>query len=312
MSTMTIAPHAPARGVTQAPHPCCVWCGGPAQPVGSRLAVCAACGAASTYPPPDEQELLAAYARWYRPAGGRFAGCGDGLLRRSRATLAGRLDRLAPPGPVLDVGCGDGALLDALHARGRAACGLERTATRPDVRASELTAFEERAGEWAAIAFWHSLEHLRQPAAALDRACMLLAPRGLLVVAMPNWASWQARTLGERWLALDLPRHLVHLPASALIGGLRERGLEIGRVSYWRGGQVVFGWLHGLVGRLPGHPDLYDAIRQPDARQAQLGSGARLATLGAGVALAPAAFALAAAEVAARTSGTVYVEAWRP
>jgi SAM-dependent methyltransferase len=311
MSAMSIAPHAPARGVTQALHPSCAWCGGPALPAGSRLTVCAACGAGSTYPPPGEQELLAAYSRWYRPAGGRFAGGGDRLLRCSRAALAARLDRLAPPGPVLDVGCGDGALLDALHARGRAATGLERTATRPDVRASELTAFEEHAGEWAAVIFWHSLEHLRQPAAAVDRACALLAPGGLLVVAMPNWGSWQARRLGARWFALDLPRHLVHLPAAALIGGLRERGLQIGRISYWRGGQVAFGWLHGLVGSLPTHPDLYDAIRQPDARRAQLSRGARLATLAAGVALGPAALALAAAEIAARASGTVYVEAWQ-
>ncbi len=209
------------------------------------------------------------------------------------------------------MGCGEGVLLDALRARGREAIGLERTATRTDIRAAELTAFEERGGAWAAIVFWHSLEHLHQPAAALDRACVLLAPGGVLVVAMPNWGSWQARRLGERWLALDLPRHLVHLPASALIAGLRERGLRVGRVSYWRGGQVVFGWLHGLVGSLPSRPDLYDAIRQPEARRAQLSPSGRLVTPAAGAALAPVAFALAVAEIAAGAGGTVYVEAWR-
>lgn len=308
---MAAAPHAPARGVTQATHPSCVWCGARSRPIGSRLALCGACGAASTYPPPGEEELLAAYSSWYRPAAGRFAGGGDRLLARSRATLARRLDRRAPPGPVLDVGCGEGVLLDALLARGRDAIGLERIATRPDIRALELSSFDERAGQWAAVVFWHSLEHLRDPAAALDRACMLLAPGGLLLVAMPNWGSWQARRLGARWFALDLPRHLVHVPASVLIEGLRERGLRIDRVSYWRAGQVMFGWLHGLVGALPGQPDLYDSIRQPDARSKQMSPRRRLATLGAGVVLAPAAFALAVAEAAARVGGTVYVEACR-
>jgi SAM-dependent methyltransferase len=312
MAPMTATPEAPPRGVNEAPSPACAWCGKPVRPVGARLAACDACGAASTHPAPDDAELDAAYSGWYRPAGGRFTGGGDLVLRFSRATLARRLDDRAPPGPVLDVGCGDGVLLDALIARGREALGLERASSRPDVRASELTAFDERRGEWAAVVFWHSLEHLRTPAAALGRACELLGPRGLLVVAIPNRESWQARVLGDRWLALDLPRHLVHLPARTLIDDLRARGLGIERVSYWRGGQVLFGWLDGLVAGLPGHPHLYDAIRQADARSRPMTSRRRIAALGAGVALAPVAFALAASEVAARAGGTVYVEARRP
>ncbi|HWC85727.1 MAG TPA: class I SAM-dependent methyltransferase [Solirubrobacteraceae bacterium] len=292
--------------------PRCLWCGAPARPLGeTRLAVCDACGAASTHPPPDDRELGDAYAGWYRPATGRFGSGGDQLLRRSRAVLARRLDRRAPPGPVLDVGCGEGALLDALHARGREALGLERgaVAARPDVRSLEVTAFEEREGQWAAVVFWHSLEHLRDPAAAIDRACALLAPGGLLVIAVPNRESWQARWFGERWFALDLPRHLLHLPASALIAGLRHRGLELERVSQWRGGQVVFGWLQGLVGTLPRRPDLYDAIRRPEGRRRPLSPRRRAATLTAGMALAPLAFVLAAAEMGAGVAGTIYVEA---
>ena len=312
MAPMTATPEAPPRGVGEAPSPICAWCGSPARPFGTRLAVCDACGAASTHPAPDDAELEAAYSGWYRPATGRFAGGGDLVLRFSRATLARRLDRRAPPGPVLDVGCGDGVLLDALRARGRQALGLERVTSRRDVRASELIDFDERRGEWAAVVFWHSLEHLRTPAAALERAFELLAPRGLLVVAIPNRESWQARVLADRWLALDLPRHLVHVPASALIGELRGRGMGIERVSYWRGGQVMFGWLDGLVGGLPGHPQLYDAIRQEDARSRPMTEGQRIATLGAGVALAPVALALAASEVAAHAGGSVYVEARRP
>jgi SAM-dependent methyltransferase len=258
---------------------------------------------------PDAAELEAAYASWYRPASGRFAAGGDALLRRSRATLARRVDRRAPPGPVLDVGCGDGALLDALRGRGRDALGLERDPRRSDVRACEVTDLEDRVGEWAAVVFWHSLEHLAAPAAALDQTRELLCAGGLLVLAVPNRASRQARRFGERWFALDRPRHLVHFSAPALIEGLQQRGLEIERVSYWRGGQVVFGWLDGLVGTLPGHPDLYAAIRQPLARGEAIGPARRGAALLAGAMLAPAALACAAAEVRAGAGGTVYIEA---
>ena len=52
-------------------------------------------------------------------AGGlRFGLVGDALLRRSRAAMAGRIDEVAPPGPVLDVGAGEGTLIDALRAKG--------------------------------------------------------------------------------------------------------------------------------------------------------------------------------------------------
>jgi len=263
----------------------------------------------TTLPVPTDAELDRAYAGAYRPASGRFAGPGDAILRRSRAALAARLDRISPPGPILDVGAGDGHLLDALGRRGRRAVGLEREPTRDDVRATALSEVE---GEWAAVVFWHSLEHLRAPREALAEAAARLRPGGVLVVAAPNAASLQAAAFGERWFALDLPRHLVHLPAPALVGGVQAAGLRVSRVSHARGGQVLFGWLDGLVGSLPGRPGLYDAIRRPEARSRPLSPGRRAATLAAGVALGPLAGAAALAEVALRRGGTVYLEARRP
>ncbi len=270
--------------------------------------VCQNCRVANTHPWPSEADLSAAYGGWYRPSSGRFSGIGDAVLRRTRGRLARRLDRVAPSGPVLDVGAGDGALLDALTARGRDALGLERESTHPDVRAESL---EEIDTTWAAIVFWHSLEHLPDAGEELKRAAELLADQGVLVVAVPNAASLQARLFGDRWLALDLPRHLVHIPAPALMNRLESSQLRIERVSYWRGGQVVFGWLHGLVGLLPGQPDLYDAIRRPEARREKRSSWGRGATLAAGTLLAPFAATAAAIEIAIRRGGTVYVEARR-
>ena len=133
----------------------------------------------------------------------------------------------------------------------------------------------------------------------------------MLVIAVPNADSLQARVFGDRWLALDLPRHLVHIPARALIERLEALSLDVERVSYWRGGQVMFGWLHGLVGMLPGHPDLYDAIRRPEARREEPSAWPRGATLAAGTLLAPLAALAAAVEIAAGRGGTVYLEARR-
>jgi hypothetical protein len=174
------------------------------------------------------------------------------------------------------------------------------------VRELELAEVE---GGWAAVVFWHSLEHLPDAGATLDRAAAMLEPGGVLVAAMPNAASLQARLFGDRWFALDLPRHLVHVPSPVLLARLRQLGMEIERVSYLRGGQVAFGWLDGFVACLPGRPSLYDAIRRPEARERPLGGAERTALLCAAILLLPLAVLCAAAEVALRRGGTVYVEA---
>lgn len=289
----------------------CPWCG---QSLSAGIALsgrlrCRSCDTATTYPPPSDEDLDAAYGGWYRPSGGRFSGVGDRLLQRLRARPSERIDSLAPPGPVLDVGSGDGVLLAALRRRGRTGVGLERNPEMEGVRSEDLLEIEEE--DWAAIVFWHSLEHLRQPRQAIEHAARLLREDGLLVVAVPNSASLQARLFGERWFALDLPRHLVHLTAPALLDGVRAAGLRVERVSYSRGGQVLFGWLHGLVGCLPGHPDLYDAIRRPAARSAPMTPPACGLALAAAALALPLAALAALAEILLRRGGTIYLEARR-
>src|SRR3954453_12831779 len=243
---MSIA--SPTRADPPATH--CAWCGAElaeAAPRGGGVVRCARCGAATTDPWPSEATLKTAYEGWYRPAGGRFSGPGDAFLKRSRGALARRLDEIAPPGPVLDVGAGDGQLLHPLRRQGREAVGLELVSTRPDIEAADIADLDRRG--FAAIVFWHSLEHLPRPEDALARAAELLAPGGVLVVAAPNSDSLQARLFKDRWLALDLPRHLVHLPARALVERLGTLGLRVTRTSHLWGVQVVVASLHGRWGR---------------------------------------------------------------
>lgn len=270
---------------------------------------CPGCGSQTTDPMPSSEELAVAYGNWYRPDEGRFSGIGDRILRRLRGRGAIRLDQIAPPGRILDVGCGDGTLIEALQARGREAIGLERESEREDVLDLDISEVE---GEYAAIVFWHSLEHLPDPRGAVAHAHRLLMPGGVVVIAVPNIASPQARLFGDRWLALDLPRHLVHLSDRALSAGVAETGFAVEHTSPVRGGQVVFGWLHGLVGKLPGHPDLYDAIRRPEARTEPMTAGRRLYALCAATLLLPLAVLGAAVEGMTGHSGTAYVEGRRP
>jgi methyltransferase family protein len=209
---------------------------------------------------------------------------------------------------VLDVGAGDATLLCALHARGREAKGLERVASGPHVMAGDIEDVNER---WAAIVFWHSLEHLRTPRRALIKAAQLLLPGGVVIVAIPNIESLQAAAFGDRWFGWDLPRHLVHVSTAALLSELGDAGLTPTRISHVRGGQVTFGWAHGLVGLLPGRPDLYRAIRTSAAQDERVSGGRRVGAIAAGAIATPLALAAAAIEVASRRGGSVYVEATR-
>jgi hypothetical protein len=90
---------------------------------------------------------------------------------------------------------------------------------------------------------------------------------------------------------------------------MEKLGLRVERQSYVRGGQLFFGWVDGLVGSLPGHPDLYAAIRRSSARDEAMGRGKRLLAFLAALCLSPVALVGASIEVALRRGGTVYVEA---
>jgi len=306
----------PAVAYSRLPAPAateCAWCGhhfdGGDEYRPGRIK-CARCGVGTTSPWPSDEQLGAAYAVWYRPQGGRFSGLGDKILARTRSTLASKLDRVLPAGPVLDVGAGDGTLVGAFRSRGREAVGVDPyyQGDSPYIRAVEL---EEMTGSWSAVVFWHSLEHVRRPVRSLRHAASLVAPGGMLVVAVPNAASIQARLFSDQWLALDLPRHLVHITPHALLSQLEDLGFTIERVSYLRGGQVLFGWLHGLVRQLPGHPDLYDAIRRSEAQQEAQSPVRRLYALTAGVVALPVGLIGTAIELATKSGGSIYVQARR-
>ena len=53
----------------------------------------------------------------------------------------------------------------------------------------------------------------------------MLSPSGVLVVAVPNARSPQARVFGANWLHLDVPRHLWHFSGRSLEGAFERHGL---------------------------------------------------------------------------------------
>jgi SAM-dependent methyltransferase len=205
---------------------------------------CAACEYGVTDPQLSDEELGPYYADSYYEEFYEHAGGGGNPLQRLRSLLRRRgaerrlrrpplqLDRLGP-GSVLEVGCGGGELLAQFAARGWQIYGLDPspTATAAAERrgASVHTGTLEDQpwpGGFDLIVFQHSLEHIPDPVAAIRAAGELLAPRGQLIIDVPNWTSWQRRLFGNRWAMLDMPRHLQHFSPLALSKLARRVGLQ--------------------------------------------------------------------------------------
>ncbi|MBB4663356.1 methyltransferase domain-containing protein [Conexibacter arvalis] len=219
---------------TQLPVPACAWCDAPlglsAEVVGG-LRRCASCGSRTGSWPTDE-ELAALLARTPQEiAAARRCALAEALRGRARRRTAARVARMAPPGPVLEVGSGDGMLLDALRATGRVATGIGRPSTRADVRDVEIT---EVGGRYAAIVFWQSLGRTRAPRTSLEHAASLLKPDGLLTIAQPTTVALPSMT--ERWRGVAAPAQRIRIPQRALVERLRALGLEVVHADRMRAG----------------------------------------------------------------------------
>lgn len=126
-------------------------------------------------------------------------------------------------GSLLDVGCGTGAFLREMIDAGWHANGLEPDAGAR-AKAKELhnvnpqpseQLFKLSPGFYDAITMWHVLEHVHDLQGYMAQLKKLLAPKGKLFIAVPNYTSTDARYYQQYWAAYDVPRHLYHFsPAS--------------------------------------------------------------------------------------------------
>ncbi|MCB0881594.1 MAG: class I SAM-dependent methyltransferase, partial [Thermoleophilia bacterium] len=132
---------------------------------------------------------------------------------------------------VLDVGCGAGVLVLALARAGLPAPrGVDPQATTrgfPGGGGIEAAGIEHAAGPFDLVTFHHSLEHVADPRAQLVRARALLAPGGRIVVRCPTTSGAAFRRYGDRWVALDAPRHLVIPSRAGMVHLARRAGLRV-------------------------------------------------------------------------------------
>ncbi len=235
-------------------QPRCPLCGGTELPVHLTcedrstnlgrfdLCRCSCCGLLLTNPQPHPEDLDEAYAgSRYLPVRGDVRG-GVARVYRAVRRLMLRTKRRwirqstgRTTGRLLDIGCGTGEFAAAMRQAGWSVQGVEpfEPARRWAVEQHGLdvltpaqqSTLDDHACD--VITLWHSLEHahdLEHSVRELDR---LLTSDGLVVIAVPNPASVDARSYGADWAAYDVPRHLYHLTPSTMAELARRSGFRI-------------------------------------------------------------------------------------
>ena len=67
------------------------------------------------------------------------------------------------------------------------------------------------------ITLWHALEHIPNLEETLQSIRESLTPNGILVIAVPNYKSFDAKFYKSFWAAWDVPRHVWHFSKQGLI-----------------------------------------------------------------------------------------------
>lgn len=174
----------------------------------------------------DEAYATAASTDYVEEEAGQRATAAS-LLERIESRTSGR--RLA------DLGCWVGFLPAVAQARGWTAIGVEpsefasayaRDVLGADVRTGDLFGHGLPRGEFAAVVMADVIEHLPDPGAALDRAAELLAPGGVLALALPDAGSRLARLMGKRWWSV-IPTHVQYFTRSSLATLLSRHDFRI-------------------------------------------------------------------------------------
>lgn len=127
---------------------------------------------------------------------------------------------------LLDVGCGTGDFLLTCQNSDWKVIGVEPNKNANELAQNKLnvnsgaTIFSElieiNDKQFDVITLWHVLEHVPDLDIYILKLKSLLKPNGVLVVAVPNYKSYDANYYKQFWAAFDVPRHLWHFSKKSI------------------------------------------------------------------------------------------------
>lgn len=138
-------------------------------------------------------------------------------------------------GKMLDIGCGVGDFLHTAESHGWECIGVEpseeakniaRQRTKANIiESEEIEKLPDQ--KFDIITMWHVLEHVDNLRWQVEQLQRLIKPKGRIVIALPNYKSYDGQYYKEKWAAYDVPRHLNHFNRTTIVKIFNTKGLKL-------------------------------------------------------------------------------------
>lgn len=123
---------------------------------------------------------------------------------------------------VLDYGCGAGEFLKTIEedfiTYGYEPSEVASEAAKKKLKKTHIVTDLDDLPDSSlnVISLWHVLEHIENQEDILNKFYNKLKPNGLLILALPNYKSFDAQHYKSYWAAYDVPRHLFHFSKTGI------------------------------------------------------------------------------------------------
>lgn len=138
---------------------------------------------------------------------------------------------------LLDFGAGTGDFIVSAKEKGWKAIGIEpNQEARERAKEKNVELFEAldelKKNDFDVITLWHVLEHIPDIEEKIQRLKELLKDDGLLIIAVPNFKSFDAEYYQKYWAAYDVPRHLWHFSKKSIQKIFAKNQMNVSKVLH--------------------------------------------------------------------------------
>ena len=135
-------------------------------------------------------------------------------------------------GQLLDIGAGTGDFLVFAKNDGWQITGIEPSVKAKAIAINKGVNFADNLSDlesnsFDVITMWHVLEHVPNLDEYIFELKRLIKPTGTILIAVPNFKSFDANYYGRFWAAFDAPRHIWHFSKIAIDKLFAEKGMKL-------------------------------------------------------------------------------------
>ena len=140
---------------------------------------------------------------------------------------------------ILDIGCGVGDFLNYAKEKGCKITGIEPNDDARKIAEKKLNTKVFSPAElenlpdnsFDIITMWHVLEHVADLKTEIHHLQRLLKNDGRLILALPNYKSFDAEYYQDKWAAYDVPRHLNHFSRTSIENIFKETKFQLADIK---------------------------------------------------------------------------------